>query len=96
MKPARHYLQFSDLTRDEYLHLFERSRILKRRHYDGELYRPLVGKVMSMVFEKNSTRTRVSFEMAIRQLGGSAVMASMKDIFVSPASTAWADGAPPR
>ena len=78
MKPARHYLQFSDLTRDEYLHLFERSRILKRRHYDGELYRPLVGKVMSMVFEKNSTRTRASFEAGMAQMGGHAMFLDTK------------------
>ena len=78
MKPARHYLQFSDLTRDEYLHLFERSRILKRRHYDGELYRPLVGKVMSMVFEKNSTRTRASFEAGMAQMGGHAMFLDSK------------------
>ncbi len=78
MKPARHYLQFSDLTRDEYLHLFERSRILKRRHYDGELYRPLVGKVRSMVFEKNSTRTRASFEAGMAQMGGHAMFLDTK------------------
>jgi len=73
MKTPKHYLQFTDFSQDEYLHLFERARILKRRHYDGELYRPLVGKVMSMIFEKNSTRTRVSFEAGMAQLGGHAL-----------------------
>lgn len=73
MKPVKHYLQFSDFTLDEYLHLFERSSVLKRQHHDGALYRPLVGKVMSMIFEKNSTRTRVSFESGMAQLGGHAI-----------------------
>ncbi|NHR07118.1 ornithine carbamoyltransferase [Chromobacterium haemolyticum] len=73
MTSPRHYLQFSDLTHEEYRHLFERSKVLKRRRSDGQLYQPLVGKVMSMVFEKNSTRTRVSFEAGMAQLGGHAM-----------------------
>ncbi|SUX56030.1 ornithine carbamoyltransferase [Chromobacterium vaccinii] len=78
MTSVRHYLQFSDLSPDEYHHLFERSRVLKRRQSAGELYRPLVGKVMSMVFEKNSTRTRVSFEAGMAQLGGHAMFLDTK------------------
>jgi ornithine carbamoyltransferase len=73
MSSTRHYLQFSDLTPDEYNHLFARAGILKRRSYAKELYRPLVGQVMAMVFEKNSTRTRVSFEAGMSQLGGHAM-----------------------
>ncbi|AOZ48560.1 ornithine carbamoyltransferase [Chromobacterium vaccinii] len=78
MTSVRHYLQFSDLSPDEYHHLFERSRVLKRRQGAGELHRPLVGKVMSMVFEKNSTRTRVSFEAGMAQLGGHAMFLDTK------------------
>ncbi|MCD4498838.1 ornithine carbamoyltransferase [Chromobacterium vaccinii] len=78
MTSVRHYLQFSDLSPDEYHHLFERSRVLKRRQSAGELHRPLVGKVMSMVFEKNSTRTRVSFEAGMAQLGGHAMFLDTK------------------
>jgi ornithine carbamoyltransferase len=78
MKPVRHYLQFSDLSQDECLYLFERSRVLKRLHADGELYRPLVGRVMSMIFEKSSTRTRVSFEAGMAQLGGHAMFLDTK------------------
>lgn len=73
MKPIRHYLQFTDLTREETLYVLQRAQELKRRHGPGELYRPLLGKVMSMIFEKNSTRTRVSFEAGMSQLGGHAL-----------------------
>lgn len=78
MTQVRHYLQFSDLNHDEYRHIFERSKVLKRRREAGELYQPLVGKVMSMVFEKNSTRTRVSFEAGMSQLGGHAMFLDSK------------------
>ncbi|CUA84525.1 MULTISPECIES: ornithine carbamoyltransferase [Gulbenkiania] len=78
MTQPRHYLQFSDLDKNAYRHLFQRSAVLKRRQSAGELYRPLVGKVMSMVFEKNSTRTRVSFEAGMAQLGGHAMFLDTK------------------
>lgn len=78
MKHVRHYLQFSDLSYEDYRHIFERTKVLKRRQTSGELYRPLVGKVMSMVFEKNSTRTRVSFEAGMAQLGGYAMFLDSK------------------
>ncbi|MDC7690388.1 ornithine carbamoyltransferase [Vogesella indigofera] len=73
MTKTRHFLQFSDLTAEECQHIFHRAQVLKRRHVSGELYRPLLGKVMTMIFEKNSTRTRVSFEAGMSQLGGHAM-----------------------
>ena len=73
MTQSRHFLQFSDLTAEACQHIFHRAQVLKRRHVSGELYRPLLGKVMTMIFEKNSTRTRVSFEAGMSQLGGHAM-----------------------
>ncbi|RXZ42780.1 ornithine carbamoyltransferase [Crenobacter cavernae] len=78
MTQARHFLQFSDLSREALTHVFERAAILKRRRNAGELYRPLIGQVMTMIFEKNSTRTRVSFEAGMSQLGGHAMFLDSK------------------
>lgn len=73
MTEIKHYLQFQDLMREEYDYIFNRAKILKRRHISGEHYQPFVGKTMAMVFEKQSTRTRVSFEAGMAQLGGHAI-----------------------
>lgn len=69
----RHYLKFDDFTQEEYAYLFRRAAALKKMLRDGELYQPFLGKVMSMIFEKNSTRTRVSFEAGMSQFGGHAI-----------------------
>ncbi len=77
MKPGmsliRHYLQFSDLRAEEYAYLFERTSIIKRRFKNYEKYTPLVDRTLAMIFEKASTRTRVSFEAGMYQMGGSVV-----------------------
>ena len=77
MKPAssliRHYLQFKDLRSEEYAYLFERAAIIKRRFKNYEKYTPLVDRTLAMIFEKASTRTRVSFEAGMYQMGGSVV-----------------------
>jgi ornithine carbamoyltransferase len=73
MHPPRHFLQFEDFSRDDYGYLYERTRLLKARRARGELEQPLHGKVLAMLFEKNSTRTRVSFQAGMEQLGGSVV-----------------------
>jgi ornithine carbamoyltransferase len=69
----RHYLQFNDFTRSEYQHLFERARIIKDRFKRYEPYQPLHDRTLAMVFEKASTRTRVSFEAGMYQMGGSVI-----------------------
>ncbi len=77
MKPGmsliRHYLQFKDLRAEEYAYLFERARIIKTRFKNYEKYQPLVDRTLAMIFEKASTRTRVSFEAGMYQMGGSVV-----------------------
>ncbi|WP_035053248.1 ornithine carbamoyltransferase [Andreprevotia chitinilytica] len=75
----RHYLQFSDFTREEYEYLFKRAGILKQRLKAGQLYQPFIGRVLGMIFEKSSTRTRVSFEAGMAQFGGHAMFMQSKD-----------------
>ena len=69
----RHYLQFTDLTADEYAWLFKRTALIKRKFKTYEKYHPLADRTLAMIFEKASTRTRVSFEAGMYQLGGSVV-----------------------
>jgi len=71
--PVRHYLQFTDLSADEYAHLFARAAEIKRKFKAYEKYHPLADRTLAMIFEKASTRTRVSFEAGMYQLGGSVV-----------------------
>jgi len=77
MKPGtslmKHYLQFKDFRAEEYAYLFERSATIKRRFKNYEKYTPLVDRTLAMIFEKASTRTRVSFEAGMYQMGGSVV-----------------------
>ena len=83
----RHFLTLLDLDRGELKALIERAGELKRMHLAGEDSRPFAGKVLGMIFEKSSTRTRVSFEAGMAQLGGHA-------IFLSPDDTQLGRGEP--
>lgn len=69
----RHFLQFKDFTVEEFEYLFDRTRHLKELFKSYTIYHPLKDRMLAMVFEKHSTRTRVSFEAGIHQLGGSAI-----------------------
>lgn len=75
----RHLLTILDLNKEEIEGLLERAKLLKERHRRGISYRPLVGKVLALLFEKPSTRTRVSFEAGMHQLGGDTLFISPKD-----------------
>ena len=69
----RHFLQLADFSRDELEWVLERSRVIKGRFKRYEFYQPLADRTLAMVFEKASTRTRVSFEAGMYQLGGSVI-----------------------
>jgi ornithine carbamoyltransferase len=75
----RHFLTLLDLSPDELHHIIKRAIELKAKHYAGNLYEPFKNKVLGMIFEKSSTRTRVSFEAAMCQCGGSAIFLSPRD-----------------
>ena len=76
---VRHFLTLNDLSRDELRGLIQRAIELKAKHTAGEIFEPLKNKVLGMVFEKSSTRTRVSFEAGMAQFGGHAIFLSSKD-----------------
>jgi len=71
---VKHFLRFRDFESAELEHLFQRTRVIKERFKNYVVYQPLVDRMLAMVFEKTSTRTRVSFEAGIHQLGGSSIV----------------------
>jgi len=79
MTAPRHYLQFKDLSREEYDYLFQRSTWIKQQFKSYQKHWPLEDRTLVMIFEKASTRTRVSFEAGIQQLGGCAIHLSTRD-----------------
>ncbi len=83
----RHFLTLLDLSGDELRQLIQRGIELKQWQHEGRIFEPLKNKVLAMLFEKSSTRTRVSFETGMAQLGGYA-------IFLSPRDTQFGRGEP--
>ena len=79
MPGIRHFLQFKDFSREEFEYLFERAAWIKAQFKAYKQYWPLVDRTLVMIFEKASTRTRLSFEAGIQQLGGSAIFLSTRD-----------------
>ncbi|WP_455234372.1 ornithine carbamoyltransferase [Thiogranum longum] len=84
---VRHFLTLMDLSQEELRQLIERAIELKQWQKQGRIFEPLKHKVLAMVFEKSSTRTRVSFETGMVQLGGHAM-------FLSPRDTQFGRGEP--
>ena len=76
---TRHFLTLHDLSSEELNKLIQRAIELKAMQKRGEIYEPLKNKVLGMVFEKSSTRTRVSFEAGMAQFGGHAIFLSPRD-----------------
>jgi hypothetical protein len=79
MVATRHFLQIKDLARDELDYVFERTRIIKARFKAYQRHWPLQDRTLVMIFEKASTRTRLSFEAGMHQLGGSAIYLNTRD-----------------
>ena len=69
----KHYLQFKDFSAEDYGYLFARSALIKHKFKTYEKHHTLLDRTLAMIFEKASTRTRVSFEAGMYQMGGSVV-----------------------
>ena len=76
---VQHFLTLNDFTPTQLQHLLQRGQALKKMQHAGERYEPLRNKTLAMIFEKSSTRTRISFESGMAQLGGHALFLSPKD-----------------
>jgi len=75
----KHFLTLLDIPANDLDRLIQRATELKEMQHRGEIFEPLKNKVMSMIFDKSSTRTRVSFETAMHQFGGHAIFLSPRD-----------------
>ncbi len=75
----RDLLSFADLTQEDFARIFARSSVLKKMQKEGRAHRSLEGKTLGMIFEKSSTRTRISFEVGMYHLGGIAIFLSSRD-----------------
>ena len=75
----RHFLTLLDFTQSELNALIRRASELRTMQHAGEIYQPFVGRTLGMIFEKSSTRTRISFETGMGQFGGQAIFLSPKD-----------------
>lgn len=76
---VRHFLTLNDLSQTEARQIIERAMELRKMHESRTVFQPFTGRVLGMIFEKSSTRTRVSFEAGMNQFGGSAIFLSPND-----------------
>lgn len=83
----RDLLTVGDLSSEDIEEILERSGLLKDRQKKREPYCPLIGKTLGMFFEKASTRTRISFEVGIYQLGGQAIFLTPQDLQIARGET---------
>jgi ornithine carbamoyltransferase len=75
----RHFLQFKDFSKEDLDYLFARTKIIKDRFKRYVRHMPLMDRTLVMIFEKASTRTRLSFEAGMHQLGGAAIYLNTRD-----------------
>ncbi|MDF2667938.1 MAG: ArgF [Paenibacillus sp.] len=86
---GRDFLALVDYTGEEIRYLIDLAIDMKKRHKAGEIIQPLKGKTLGMIFEKSSTRTRVSFEVGMYQLGGHALFLSKNDLQLGRGESVW-------
>lgn len=86
---GRDFLALIDYSPEEVRYLIDLAIELKRKKQAGEVFEPLKGKTLGMIFEKSSTRTRVSFEVGMYQLGGHALFLSKNDLQLGRGETIW-------
>ncbi len=79
MSRLRHFLQFKDFSKEDLDYLFARTKIIKDRFKRYVRHMPLMDRTLVMIFEKASTRTRLSFEAGMHQLGGAAIYLNTRD-----------------
>ncbi|HEY5763849.1 MAG TPA: ornithine carbamoyltransferase [Rhodocyclaceae bacterium] len=79
MSAVRHFLQYKDISSEEQDYLFARTKWIKGEFKSFRKYWPLVDRTLVMIFEKASTRTRLSFEAGMQQLGGTAIYLNTRD-----------------
>ncbi len=75
----RHFLTLHNLTADEFRQLIKRATELKSMQHEGVIFEPLKNRVLGMIFDKSSTRTRISFETGMTQFGGHSIFLSPRD-----------------
>ncbi|MEQ2464455.1 ornithine carbamoyltransferase [Niallia sp. CLA-SR-H024] len=80
-------LTLADYSKETILELLDKAKTIKEAHLNGELFAPLQGKTLGMIFEKSSTRTRVSFEAGMHQLGGHALYLNSRDLQIGRGET---------
>ncbi|MDO9412597.1 MAG: ornithine carbamoyltransferase [Pseudolabrys sp.] len=80
MSDVRHFLDLTDIPKPVLNGIIANSRTMKTARKRGELSSPLAGKTLAMIFDKPSTRTRVSFDVGMRQLGGEAIMLTAQEM----------------